>query len=527
MKTRCMRGLLSAALSFSLVWGAAPAAVASEEVVRTYDTEENAIVYTIREGAGERVTVPCGDVAASLLAGLSEPGQASRVAVRFVNHSENFYRFEDYSFTTVNRIDREVPVQTPGFPGDGLTVRSQPVREEGALSSRRGFDGCLIPYSMTVLRSVTGPLRAIYGVEDNADVTLLQVSHAEDALKARGYDSYADYLLSYYQTHCDDPSHFCRAAESLTDLHPSHQCEILGSNTFGYTGQSEIRQPRSLLLRELEADPLYDAFRVFGWGSQITGSGENRQVQQDYELLETDPEIIAMGYQYLYEHGLFLSFDGTGIRLPGTADQLDRSNLELWSYWNRRDSVQDQVKVLQSIRLAPGESVTLPRVTLEVQLPNSYDLRAMDFGFSLTFVAGEEDTPDSPGNSETPESSISSGGSEPSGGPDGSDSSDPSGGPGTPGGSVSAGGTPLPGGSGEPDGAGDSDGSGDSGGSGSPEDSASSPAADPPAPDASHPSEHPPQTGDSSQLPVWFAVLGAAMILLFLTLRKWKKEPRP
>ncbi|WP_297213885.1 LPXTG cell wall anchor domain-containing protein [uncultured Flavonifractor sp.] len=467
MNKRIRVGLLAAVLGFSLAArGLGPALAASGGYTRTYDPQNNTIVYTISSGAGDWVTINCNDVANSLMAGLSLPGQASQVAVRFVNNSSRTYVFEDYAFTTENGIERDVPVASPGLPTTpGYTIRTQPPLQDGAITSQRGFDGNLIPYPMTVLRSVTTPLKAAYGIADSADVTVLQVLHLEDRLAELGYDSYSEYLLDYYKQSCTDPTHRCRQAASLLELDPSHQCEILGSNSFGYTGQSEIRQPRTISIAELQTNPAYYDFRVYGWGTRVTGATGERRVEQDYEIMETDPEIIALGYRYLYAYGLFFSFDGTGIEMPASPEELALDNLEIWSYLNRLDSVEKQVDVLERIVLEPGASVTLPNVTLEVQLPNSYDMRSIDFGFSLSFV-----TADGPGPVDPPGPTDSPGPTDP---PGPTDSPDPTA---------------------------------------------------PPGPDNPDGPVNPPKTGDTSHLNLWLAILGAAILLLGFVLIKMRNE---
>lgn len=141
--------------------------------------------------------------------------------------------------------------------------------------------------------------------------------------------------------------------------------------------------------------------------------------------------------------------------------------------------------VLKRIELAPGASVTLPNVTLEVQLPNSYDMRAMDFGFSLTFAATDGGT--TPGPGESPGPTVPPGPGESPGptvppGPDASpepsvpaDSPEPA--------------IPSP----DPDNPGGPDGHGDV-----------------------------PKTGDDTALFLWIAVLAAAVVLLIIVLRRMK-----
>ena len=474
MYKRIQCRLLTAVLGLSLaVRAAVPALAASDGYTRTYDTKHNTIVYTISPQAGECVTINCADVANTLMAGLTQPGQISQVGVRIENQSSYTYVFSDYSFTTENHINRNVNVEPP-HP----SLRTQPPAQEGAVTAQLGFDGKRIPSSMTVLRSITGPLKAVYGVRDSADVTLRQVVGVENSLKKRGYPSYAGYLLDYYKTRCTTPSHPCSQANNLTELHPSHQCEILGSAASGYTGQSEIRQPRTISAAELQGDPVYAGFLSWGWGKALTGDAGNQQLRQDYELIESDPELIALGYRYLYAYGLYFSFYGSDIQVPNTPQQLSLNGLNLWNYLYRLEPVTGQVKKLKSIVLEPGESVTLPNVTLAAQLPNSYDLRGIDFGFSLDFTAGDPIVPPEPTDPVVPppEPTDSTGVTDPTDPATPTDPMDPSN-PNKPG-------------------------------------------------EGSRPSapNDPPKTGDETLLGTWLAILVGASTLFFLLVKKLRKE---
>lgn len=127
--------------------------------------------------------------------------------------------------------------------------------------------------------------------------------------------------------------------------------------------------------------------------------------------------------------------------------------------------MEKQVDVLERIVLEPGASVTLPNVTLEVQLPNSYDMRSIDFGFSLSFV-----TADGPGPVDPPGPTDSPGPTDP---PGPTDSPDPTA---------------------------------------------------PPGPDNPDGPVNPPKTGDTSHLNLWLAILGAAILLLGFVLIKMRNE---
>lgn len=497
--------LLTAALGLSLaVREAVPVQAASGGYTRTYDTRNNTVVYTITSQSGNQVTIDCADAANTLMAGLTQPGQSAQVGICIENKSGRTYSFSDYAFTTENRIDRDVAVEPPS-----PALRTQPPWQAGAVTGQAGFDGKRIPGSMAVLRSVTGPLKAVYGVRDSSDITLRQVAGLEGRLEELGYSSYAEYLLDYYRTRCTDRSHTCRQAQSLSELHPSHQCEILGSASGGYTGQSEIRQPRSISAAELEGDSAYGSFLSWGWGGGLTGSAGEKQLRQDYELIETDPELITLGYRYLYAYGLYFSFDGSGIRLPNTPQQLSLDGLSLWNYLFRLEPVEEQINGLKAIVLKPGESVVLPNVTLAAQLPNSYDLRGIDFSFSLIFTADETVVPSDPTDPPDPTDSP-----DPTDPPDTIDPTDPSH-PTAPSDSVDP--TDPPETTGPTDSVDPTD---------PLEMTEPSDPLDPSVPDNLEKPDDTPKTGDESRGEIWLALLVCASVLFFLVVARLRKEWR-
>lgn len=233
----------------------------------TYDVADRTAVYTIGPSAGHTVTIDCGDLAASLILGSKEPGQMGEMQLKFVNSSGRTYLYDHMEFTTQNRIDRQVSDSGPELPPEGTLRLCCPV-DTGSVGGVTGFDGARIPYSMNVLRSINAPLMELYGGNMHAyQVTVSQVIGADEAARKKGYDSYSDYLLHYYQRVCPQ----CRDAKSLYDLEPEHLAEIFGTRVGGLDGQSEIRQPRFLSRKQL-ASTACQRLRQFGWG---TGSSTN------------------------------------------------------------------------------------------------------------------------------------------------------------------------------------------------------------------------------------------------------------
>lgn len=376
----------------------------------TYDVANRAAVYTIGPSAGQTVTIDCGDLAASLILAGKEPGQAGEMQLKFVNESGRTYIYDHTEFTTVNRIDRQVSDRDPELPPEG-TLRLRCPVDTGSVGGTRGFDETRIPYSMNVLRSINAPLMDLYGGHMHAyEVTVSQVMGADQAARKKGFDSYSDYLLNYYRRSCPK----CREANSLYDLEPEHLAELFGTRVGGLDGQSEIRQPRFLSRTQL-ASPAYQRLRQFGWASQEKndGPGGLAGYSQAFELLETDPELIRLGYWFLYEYGILFTFDSQNfpIREAGNSET-QRCGLEMAQFLRMEGEAEECTKAaFDGLILHSRESKTLPHVSYIPQVPNSYDDRGIDFGFSVTFVwdgkgpdPGPGPTPDfGPGPSHKPD----------------------------------------------------------------------------------------------------------------------------
>lgn len=381
------------AVTMALLLTLSPVARAStpqdEHVKRSYDTENGYIIYTIEEGAGPRVVVSCDEAAASLLLPTDEPGQISRIKLKFVNNTKETYHYTVANFYTVNVISRNVSEteSAPPMPKDG-EVRTYAPADTGSIGSTKGFDGNLIPYSMNVLRCINAPLKALYGTKVSAaQITLEQVQNADDQARKKGYESYAAYLLQYYKGNCKT----CKDAKSLYELEPNHLDEIFGTRVGGLDGQSEIRQPRSLSVADLNSGA-YDLLRQYGWASQPI-KDKSRTVtayRQDYELMETDSELIQVGYWFLYQRGMAFTFDDKKFPLSTSVNsETYMDGLQLSEYFamtGRARRCTDAA--FYAVTLKPGDSLVLDNVAFYAQLPNAYDARGIDFGFSVTFESG-------------------------------------------------------------------------------------------------------------------------------------------
>ena len=373
---------------------------------RRIDTEDRAFIYTIDDRDGEDFSIDADEVAASLIAGTDVPGNQKEVGLRIVNNSTYTYRLQDISFHTVNLVDRN------GIPQAAEGPISSDLEGSGSIyENLRGFDGERIPYKLNILRSICRPLRELFSpVPDTAEISLRQMLSVDQLVQQRGYDSYADYLLHWYRSHCQD----CREAESLYQLEPVHIAEIFGTKSYGFDGQTEIRQPRSITLEELQQDPVYDRFFLYGRTSHRTEEG----FDQPYEFLETDPELIKLGYWWLFAYGETFSFDTEAASLDRSRlSEIDPDGLSIWDFINHTGRAGEQLrKVRESVTLEPGQTLSFDHLGFSAQLPTAYDGRGLDFGFEIILHAIDRDVPegDKPGGSNP--GGNSPGGHRPGGG---------------------------------------------------------------------------------------------------------------
>ena len=171
--------------------------------------------------------------------------------------------------------------------------------------------------------------------------------------------------------------------------------------------------------------------------------------------------------------------------------------------------MEEQINGLKAIVLKPGESVVLPNVTLAAQLPNSYDLRGIDFGFSLIFTADETVVPSDPTDPPDPTDSP-----DPTDPPDTIDPTDPSH-PTAPSDSVDP--TDPPETTGPTDSVDPTD---------PLEMTEPSDPLDPSVPDKLEKPDDTPKTGDESRGEIWLALLVCASVLFFLVVARLRKEWR-
>lgn len=399
MKKGIKQTLLIGVIGFSLVARFPITAEAGilKSYNQSYDAKNNTVIYTINENAGATVTFDCNDVASSLMFDVTQPGETSEINIKIVNNSDTTYIFKNMKFNPENHVDRDIKVKDPKNPKD--IVRTEPPEDEGTICSTTGFDGNKIPYGMNVLRCVTQPLMDMYNKNHPSDVTLSEVQNATEKAKEMGYNSYSDYLLQYYKSSCSN----CRNANSLMELEPEHIAEILGSGMNGFRGQSEIRYPRTIKADDI-TNGNYDNFIKYGWASIKTDDNGNKFVSQDYEIMETEDEIIKLGYWYLYQYGMRLTFDAEKYPLTYN-DETETGGLQIYSYlYNLGKANEIVTDIFKNMTIYSEGSKTIDNVQFAAQLPNAYDLREMDFGFTMTFVAvgGNPDGGGGGGNPDPP-----------------------------------------------------------------------------------------------------------------------------
>lgn len=232
----------------------------------------------------------------------------------------------------------------------------------------------------------------------------------EIALPADDTRTYADFICAFY------------GVNSLDELTVAQKYNVLGTGSKGspampFNGQSAITTyyangagtisnwcvPNSAL-----NDGILDYFKTWGFSSARVAEGKKLQqggqvftaddaatyaYQNDYFLMENDPEVLQMGYEYLYSRCIRFSLDSTeravstGIDNSATSDEGVGG---IKDYMDKTDEANANVyKAMKGgEKIANGETLTLDNVEGYIEVPNAWNqFRYFDFGFNVTFKA--------------------------------------------------------------------------------------------------------------------------------------------
>lgn len=320
-----------------------------------------------------------------------------------------------YPMLSGSRIAGDV-LDAEGFDGNGVRMIMAPLR-------------CINPAIISFFKSNPGNDAGLIGsasVNSASCITLLQMNAFPELIKNsftfNAYDgssvtlnadpnrTYSDFLCAFYKV------------SSLDDLTATQKYNVLGTGNKGcslgssYSGQSGITTYYYNMRGDLTNwcipyskldDGTLDYFKTWGFSSGRISEDKTLQsggdvfdadkaaiyaYQPSYYLLESDPDVLAMGYEYLYDRCIRLTFDNTTRPISTGSDEhsasADVSGLK--SYLDKSDAANANVLAAMNggASISDGETLTLDNMEGFIEVPNAWDqLRYYDFGFKLEFEA--------------------------------------------------------------------------------------------------------------------------------------------
>lgn len=303
-----------------------------------------------------------------------------------------------------------------GFDGNGIRLSMAPMR-------------CINPAIISYFKSNPGKDAGLTGssaTKSASDITLLQMNEfpklikqaftfknyqgTEINLPADSSRTYADFICAFY------------GVSSLDDLTPTQKYNVLGTGHNGSPGMAKDGQAEiwSYYANLNNGSPenwcipyaalnngSLDYFKTWGFSNArikadkklISGDkvfseadAQTYAYQQSYYLMESDPEVAAMGYEYLYDRCMRLSFDTDDRAIFTGSDEYspadDPSSIK--SYIDKTEAANANVLAAMNggAEVANDESIVLDKVRGFIEVPNAWNqFRYYDFGFELTFSA--------------------------------------------------------------------------------------------------------------------------------------------
>lgn len=304
-----------------------------------------------------------------------------------------------------------------------------------------GFDGNRVRIAMTPFRCINPAVISYFdsnpgkGTLTGADrtnradcVTLLQMNALPELIKqsfafknwegqeislpADNSRTYSDFICVFYGVH------------SLDELTVAQKYNVFGQGYKGspampYGGQAKIPTYYKTVGGVMENwcvpysrlnDGSLDYFKNWGFATQRIEAGKALSqggqlfdetteavyaYQPDYYLMESDPEMLRMAYEYLYDRCIRFSLDTDDRPVSTAIDNSAVSNASVGGVKEYIDKTeQANANVLAAMNhgadVAEGESITLDRVKGYIEVPNAWHhFRYYDFGFQLIFQADQ------------------------------------------------------------------------------------------------------------------------------------------
>lgn len=399
--------------------------------------------YTITSDqidADGKITVDCDLIAEYMEAQMQEylNWLPRNFKVKFVNQTGAPIQYQDYRFDTVNWIpvgQTYTPSNTPsmenqyGYGWGDVWQQVYPFvagqTETAGSLDVKGFDGNNIRLAISPLRCINPAVVSYFdsnpGKTENLTdktsvstagyITLKQMNALPELIKkaftfknwegneinleADANRTYADFICAFY------------GVNSLNDLTIAQKYNVLGTGGKGspslqeskYKGQSAITTYYSIVAPmtnryipsgDLGNDTL-NYFKTWGFGKVSDEDGYD--YKPDFFLMENDPEVLKMAYDYLYSRCIRFSLDSNDRSVSTSIDNSATSNDGVGGikdYMDRTDAAT--ANVLKTMNngeaIADGSSITLDNVKGYIEVPNAWNqFRAYDFGFKLIFKA--------------------------------------------------------------------------------------------------------------------------------------------
>ena len=304
-----------------------------------------------------------------------------------------------------------------------------------------GFDGNKIRISTAPLRCINpaiisyfdsnpgkGTLTGNSSTNSAQAITLLQMNAFPELIKEeftfknyKGIEvtlpadenrTYSDFICAFYEVN------------SLDELTVAQKYNVLGTGYNGskdmpYAGQSHITTYYSNLAGNISNwcvpysalnDGTLDYFKTWGFSDTRIEKGKNLiaggqefseeeaneyAYQPNYYLLETDPDVLSMSYEYLYSRCIRFSFDNDDRPVSTDIDNSATTNDSVAGIKDYIDKTEETTNnVFKAMGngevINDGDTLTLDKITGYIEVPNAWNqFRYYDFGFKLTFKTGE------------------------------------------------------------------------------------------------------------------------------------------
>ena len=414
---------------------------ATDEEGMVKEDDDGYFTYTITPDQIDEdgnITVDCDPLAEYMEAQMRDKQNWSSCdfKVKFVNQTGAPIQYQDYRFDTVNWIpvgQTYTPSNTPSMEnqygygwGDVWQwvypfVAGQ-TQTAGSLDVK-GFDGnnirlaiaplrCINPAVISYFDSNSGKAENLTGntsLNNAGYITLKQMNAFPELIKqaftfknwegneinleADANRTYADFICAFY------------GVNSLNDLTIAQKYNVLGTGGKGspslqeskYQGQSAVTTYYSIVApmtnryipsSDLGNDTL-NYFKTWGFGKVSDGDGYD--YKPDFFLMENDPEVLKMAYDFLYSRCIRFSLDDNDRTLSAAIDNSATSNDGVGGikdYMDKTDAATANVRkaMKNGAAIADGESITLNNVKGYIEVPNAWNqFRYYDFGFELTF----------------------------------------------------------------------------------------------------------------------------------------------